>query len=409
MSIAEPALRNTATAYGGVAKVFHWLTAFLILTAIPLGVVANNWPYDTSAALATKGVLFSLHKTTGLIAFFVALLRILWALAQPKPGLLHPDRKLESWLAETVHWLLYASMIIVPLSGWLHHAATTGFAPVWWPFGQSLPFVPVNDGVAHFFAGWHWVFTKVLAASVLLHVAGALKHHFVDRDLTLARMLPGRTTAATAAAAAGHGRAPVWTALAVYAAAMAAGSALGLSDRQGGATQATRLAAAPSQWVVQDGTLGIAVVQMGSPLEGRFDTWTAAIEFDPDAPDPVKGDVTVEIAIDSLTLGSVTGEALKPEFFAAEAHPTATFAADIVEVEGDDAYRADGTLTLKGVEQPLSMPFTLVIDGDTATMEGAATIDRRAFDIGTENYNDEKTVAFSVDVTVALTATRDED
>jgi len=405
MSTAAPALANSPATYGGVAKTFHWLTALLILTALPLGVIANNWPYDTSAQLATKAMLFSIHKTVGVSAFFVALLRILWALSQPKPALLHPDRRLEAFAAETVHWLLYVSLVIVPLSGWLHHAATTGFAPIWWPFGQSLPFVPKNDAVAGFFAAWHWLFTKVLIAAVALHIAGAVKHHVIDRDATLARMLPGRRVE-TAPAAEAESRAPVWAAAGLWAVMIAAGSALGLSGGPAEGVQ-TQLDAAPSDWAVQEGTLAITVTQMGSQVEGSFADWTAAIAFDPDAPGAVKGDVEVQIAITSLTLGSITSEAMKPEFFAAEEYPTASFAADIRDAEGENAYLADGTLTLKGTEQPVTLPFTLQLDGDTARMEGSVTLDRRDFGIGTENYDDESSVAFDVQVNVALTATRE--
>lgn len=406
MATAEPTFANTVQSYGAVAKTFHWLTALLILTAIPLGLIANEWPYDTSAQLAVKRTLFSIHKTLGVAAFFVALGRILWAASQPKPGLLHADRRLESWLAETTHWLLYASLVIVPLSGWLHHSATSGYAPIWWPFGQSLPFVPVDDALANFFAAWHWVFTKVLGVAVLLHIAGALKHHFVDRDVTLARMLPGRAVAASATA--GHARAPIWSAVGIWAVAIAGASALALAYEAEEALAGPELAVQPSGWAVQEGTLAITVVQAGSETEGQFDRWQAAINFAEDAEGPVKGDVTVDIAIPSLTLGSVTGEALKPEFFAAEEYPTATFAAEIRKPDeaGPDAFVADGTLKLKGTEMPLSLPFTLQLDGDTAEMQGQTVIDRREFGIGTNSYNDEATVAFDVTVDVQLTATR---
>ena len=404
MSLAEPVLGNSPRSYGSVAKTLHWLTALLILTAIPLGVVANNLPYDTSDQLATKGWLFSLHKTVGIAAFMVAVLRILWATSQPKPALLHPDRRLESWAAETVHWMLYASLVIVPLSGWLHHAATQGFAPILWPLGQSLPLVPVNDGIAHFFAAWHWLFTKVLVASLILHIAGAMKHHLIDRDDTLRRMLPGRIVAGDALT--GHPRGPVMVAVAIWAALLAGGSALGLAT-QDRAAPVPQLVAQPSGWVVQDGTLGITATQFGSLVEGRFTNWTAAIEFDPDATGPEMGTVTVQIAIPSVILGSVTSEALKPEFFDADAHPTATFDAVILMAEGENAFVADGTLTLKGTTMPLSLPFTLTLADDTARMDGQTVIDRRAFGIGTTSYADEQTVAHDVTVSVSLTATRD--
>ena len=154
---------NTPRSYGSVTKTFHWLTVLLILTAIPLGIIANKIAYDTSEALEFKAFLFSMHKTVGVTAFFVALSRILWALSQPKPAGLHPERRAESFLAELVHWLLYGSLLLVPLSGWIHHASTSGFAPILWPFGQDLPMVPKSESLAALTAGLHIVFERVLA------------------------------------------------------------------------------------------------------------------------------------------------------------------------------------------------------------------------------------------------------
>ena len=119
------ALRNTNTTYGAVAKTFHWLTALLILSAIPLGIIASNLAHglqDPSATpdeatITLTATLFSLHKTIGITVFFVALGRIAWALGQRKPGLLNGDNAPEAWLAETVHWLLYGSLVAVPLFG----------------------------------------------------------------------------------------------------------------------------------------------------------------------------------------------------------------------------------------------------------------------------------------------------
>ena len=130
--------RNSQTHYGSVTKLFHWLTALLILTALPLGVF-GSYGIDTTteAGISQAAWVFSLHKTIGISAFLVAVLRILWALTNTKPGLLNADHKLEATAAEVVHWLLYISLVIVPLSGWLHHAAASGFAPILWPLGQS--------------------------------------------------------------------------------------------------------------------------------------------------------------------------------------------------------------------------------------------------------------------------------
>lgn len=177
-------MANTQARFGGVAKSFHWLTALLILTMIPLGIIADKWPFDSSEALATKAMIFSLHKTLGLLTFAVALARILWASVQPRPAMLPIESRAQAFAAAAVHWALYGALVLVPLSGWIHHAASTGFAPIWWPFGQTLFFVPQSVALADAFAGLHFAFNLVLVISLILHIGGALKHHLIDRDAT---------------------------------------------------------------------------------------------------------------------------------------------------------------------------------------------------------------------------------
>lgn len=392
-------LSNTATRYGSVAKVFHWLTAALILAIIPLGIVANELPFATSEELARKALLFSLHKTLGVAVFFVALARIGWALGQVKPGALHPDRRAETLLAEVVHWLLYGSLVIAPLTGWVHHAATTGFAPIWWPFGQSLPFVPKDEGLAHLFGALHWWLTKVMAAAVFLHIAGALKHALIDRDATLGRMWFG---GGDGPAAAPHRRAV--TAPLVALAIFATISALAVTT-SGGAHRETPLtadlAAVASDWAVTEGSIAITVQQFGTAVAGEFSDWTAAISFDPDAAGPALGQVEVTINIASLALGSVTDQAMGPDFFDTARFPTASFAGPILDTA--DGLIVDGTLTLKGAVVPVTLPFTLILEGETATATGAVSVIRHDFAIGDA---DEGTLGGEVVISVALKATR---
>jgi cytochrome b561/polyisoprenoid-binding protein YceI len=390
-----------AITYGTVTKTFHWLTALLILTVIPLGAIANRLPYETNEQLAFKAQLFSFHKTLGVIIFAVALARIIWAFTQPKPATLHPDRKAETLLAETVHWLLYISLVAVPLTGWIHHAATSGFAPIWLPISQNLPLIPKDEGIAKLFAGLHWAWSKIMVGSILLHVAGALKHHFVDKDATLRRMWFG-TSDTTAAAHKGNLTAPV-AAIFVYAIVTGLGAFAGLYTAKSTGTQ-IELAAVSSDWTVTEGSIDITVQQLGSPVTGSFGDWTAAIKFDENATG-ILGDVTTTIAIGSLQLGSVTGQAIGADFFDADTFPTAVFAGDIRV--SDTGYVADGTLTIKDTTVPMSLPFTLTLNGDMAQMNAALTIDRRTFQIG-QSMPDETNLAFAVDVNIALTATRGE-
>ncbi len=395
------ALSNTETRYGGVTKSFHWLTALLILTLIPLGWFANQLPYETDAELARKAWMFSLHKTLGVTAFFVAVLRILWALIQPKPGLLNAEKKFESFAAEIVHWLLYGALVIVPLSGWVGHAAAAGFAPIWWPFGQGLPMVPKSVEVEHFFGGVHWVATKILVLSLLLHIAGALKHHLIDRDATLRRMLPGE--AVVGALPEQHqSRKPLIGSVIVWVLAIALGGVIANSSAKE-TIAAVALEDVASEWRVMEGSIGIKVTQFGNEVSGQFEDWTAAITFDETIEIGDVGSVTTTIAIPSLTLGSVTQQAMGADFFDVANHETAVYEA-VIRNE-NDGYEADGTLRIKDQEVPLSLSFSLGLDADVATMRADFDLDRREFGIG-DNVSDEASLAFKVGVAITVTATR---
>lgn len=394
--------RNTATHYGSITKTFHWLTALLILTAFGLGMYGTNAiDYTNKAGISQAAFVFSTHKTVGIAAFFVAVLRILWALGNTKPGLLNADHKLEATLAEIVHWLLYISLVIVPLSGWLHHAADTGFAPIFWPFGDSLPFVPKSEAVSAFFSGWHFVFTKILALSIFLHVAGAIKHHVIDKDDTLRRMLPGKP-ALRSNIDTHHPKGPIIAAVVIYLIAIGGGSAIGMQGKHKDTGAAAELAAVSSDWQVQTGTLGLTVKQFGSDVSGTFEDWTAEIAYDQATQ---TGDLKVTVSIGSLSLGGVTAQALGAEYLNAEMFGTAIYTATIEATE--TSHIAKGMLNLHGVDAPLDLPFTLTIADGVATASGSTTIDRRTHAIGAVQAT-ENNLAFNVGVSFDLTAQKAE-
>lgn len=394
-------LHNTLHSYGPVARSLHWATAALILTLIPLGFIAETTSQAINAPGATPSqtdisrvtLLFSLHKTLGVLTLALAVIRILWAVTQPRPAPLHPGRKLETWAAETVHFTLYGALIAVPLSGWVHHAATTGFAPIW-GIGQTLPFVPQSADIARAASALHGLSVWLLIGSLGAHVAGALKHALIDRDATLSRMARGTPAGGATSHAAPRA---IMAALVLWA-------LIPLAALQSGAFAARAtgptLEQAQSDWTVTEGTLGIAITQMGKRVEGAFSDWTAAIRFDPETG---SGEVSITVAIASLSLGSVAQQALGADYFDAATHPTAQFTAPITR--GADGYVAAGTLMIKDHAIPLTLPFTLVLEGTTATAQGQTRTDRRDFAIGV-GQTDAGTLGFDVEIAFELTATR---
>ncbi|ATG49349.1 cytochrome B [Celeribacter ethanolicus] len=399
-------LTNTATRYGALARFFHWAIALLILTDIALGLIGENTPRtaETAAGLTT---LYSVHKTIGVAVLGLAVLRILWAITQPKPVPVHPERKAETLLAEVIHWMLYGAIVIMPLSGWVMHSAETGFAPILWPFGQDLPFVPKSEDVAHMAGAVHGLSALVIYLTVALHVAGALKHAVIEKDGVLSRMSRG-TDAGVEGEAHASALPPVlaavlWIAVVAFPFVMPAperpdGTAAPMEQAQ---VEQAELASDLPSWTVDQGSLTISVKQMGAPVEGSFANWSAAIAYDEATG---TGEVTVTIDTTSLTLGSVTQQAMGPEFFNTETYATATFEGEISRIEGA-SHQAVGTLTLVGQEVPVTLAFDLTIDGDTATMSGTSTLDRRDFGMGA-GYADEGTVGFAVEVATTLTAVR---
>lgn len=400
-------LTNTHSHYGTVSKLFHWTIAALIFTVIPLGLIAESLPLDTSASAARKAMLFSAHKTVGVAIFFLALARILWALINPHPVLLNSERNVEAFAARVAHWLLYGSLVLVPLFGWIHHAATTGFAPIWWPFGQSLPFVPQSAYVAKVFSALHMIFERVMVFTILAHVAGALKHHLFDKDATLRRMLPGKPEVDVAPPAKpAKARWPLLGALTVWGCALVIGAVLGLFPaRTNEAISEAALPEVQSQWQVTEGEIAIEISQLGSKVSGSFNDWTARITYD-DTPlitTEKRGDVDVSIAIASLQLGSVAEQAQEPDYFDSTTFPTARFVGEIIEII--DGNELVGTLTIKGTSHEVAFPVTIKTENGEATASGWVELDRRTFGIGT-SMEDESTLGYSVIVRITLEAKR---
>ncbi|MGB7306264.1 MAG: cytochrome b [Burkholderiaceae bacterium] len=172
--------------YNGMAILLHWLIAILVIAGFLLGVTMVDMKFSP-----TKLQYFSWHKWIGITVFIAALIRIAWRLThQPPPPLPgQPDWQLR--IASITHLMLYLLLIAVPLTGWLYSSAA-GFKTVY--FGL----IPIPDLIAKS-AQWkdglkqlHWALNSLMAALVVVHAGAAMKHQFIDKDKTLARMLPGR-------------------------------------------------------------------------------------------------------------------------------------------------------------------------------------------------------------------------
>lgn len=172
--------------YSSSAIALHWLVALLIFVTFPLGVYMHDLPLSPE-----KLRLFSYHKWIGITILMLALLRVLWRLTHQPPPL--PD-SIAAWqrhASRIVHGLLYVLILAIPLSGWLMSSAK-GVQTVW--FGLlPLPDLLARDkALGELLQTVHMSLNLCLASLVLAHVGAALKHHFIDKDEVLTRMLPRR-------------------------------------------------------------------------------------------------------------------------------------------------------------------------------------------------------------------------
>lgn len=177
-------LRNTTAQWGIVAKSLHWLVAVGVLAMIPLG-----WIWTTMALSPTKLELANLHKSLGIALLALMAIRTGWRLANPVPRAPAGTPRWQRWIAAVTHWLLYAVLLAMPLTGWLINSAANFPLKVFGLF--PLPaLVEPNDPLKEQAELAHLALSWCLIVLLVVHVAAALYHHFRLRDPVLQRMLP---------------------------------------------------------------------------------------------------------------------------------------------------------------------------------------------------------------------------
>jgi cytochrome b561 len=224
--LTKPA--SSVTRYSRVAMWLHWLIAALVLSTIPIGwystwgQVAPPRPASAPQAAPAKQAdaanvqttaptltpppspppsakspaqqnATNIHKTIGVVILFLTVLRIGWRLTHKPPALPETMARPLRWIARTSHALFYALLVVMPVSGWWLSSAVPNPRRHAFGFGIfDIPFLPVTQswpaaGLARFI---HTSLVWLMVGLAVLHIVAALKHHFVDKDDILKRMLP---------------------------------------------------------------------------------------------------------------------------------------------------------------------------------------------------------------------------
>ena len=172
------------TRYTRTAKALHWLMAILFFGLLALGFYMHDLPLSPD-----KLKLYSWHKWAGVSAFLLVWFRLFWRVTHRPPALPDTMPRVMQMAAHAGHFVLYALMIAIPLSGWLMSSAK-GFQVVYFGVLPLPDLVGKSEDLGDLLKEVHEALNFGLLALVGLHVAGTLKHVIIDKDGTLRRMLP---------------------------------------------------------------------------------------------------------------------------------------------------------------------------------------------------------------------------
>ncbi|NYT86741.1 cytochrome b [Pollutimonas harenae] len=172
--------------YTRTAIFLHWLVAAGLIGTFTVGFFMQDLPLSP-----TKLKVYSWHKWAGVTLLLLVATRLCWRLTHAAPPLPTNMSPTARFTAHAAHWLLYALMLAIPLSGWTMSSAV-GFPVVWFGVIQLPDLVPKDKALGAALKQAHQVLNYTLLVMVIAHLAAALKHHFIDRDTVLSRMLPYR-------------------------------------------------------------------------------------------------------------------------------------------------------------------------------------------------------------------------
>ncbi|MEM9370706.1 MAG: cytochrome b [Pseudomonadota bacterium] len=187
------ALFNRRDGWGWPARLIHWSSGAVILFLLVVGTYMNNFVDDVYEQFA----LFQTHKSWGVVAFMLGVLRLVWRAINSTPELPNTMNGIERLGAKASHLLLYLLVILMPLSGWLMASASPlqdsyGIKNmVFGIFELPDPFVPGSMELEAIFSTIHTAAAITLSVMILLHAAAAIRHQFVKRDGLIRRMIVG--------------------------------------------------------------------------------------------------------------------------------------------------------------------------------------------------------------------------
>jgi len=358
--------KSAVTRYNNIAISFHWLMALLIVGMLIGGKVMVS--LDETSAI--RFWMTQWHKTFGILILLLAVLRLLWRLSHRSPT--HPENApaWEHFAANVSHIVLYALLFIAPISGWMLVSVsplnidTFLFNVIPWPHLPWLTDLADKESAEHLLAEIHEIATGILIFLLLVHIAGALKHHLIDKDNVLTRMLPNRE--------ARTGRSMFGMLAALVLGSMVA--VFGYSSMN------------PSVSLkAGDSAVSAIATVTGDLTTINFTESTVTTSLSEDA----GAENSLEAVVNTAALASenqqVQSSLPDADWFNSDEYPQASFESTLIEAKGNGLFSVTGNLSIKGIDQTQQFDLQITDENGQKLAKGEFTIDRTSYQLGLDS------------------------
>lgn len=392
--------------YSSLQKWFHWVIAGLILLQYLLILLAEQTQEDGSRV--QQLALIANHKSFGITILILACIRILLRIKLGSPPLPIAMPTWQQKASELSHASLYILIFALPITGWLMSSANA-YSVSWFNVVALPDFVEPNEDLGALLGALHELLWDVLIVIVFVHVIAALKHHLLDKDNVLTRMVSKSSLIS----------AILILSVSLYVAGfkITSKSTEAMEPTSTASeTQETFLNQTPKEvsslplWIIdyQNSKILFNGEQAGAPFSGTWQQWEGRLQFDPaSVTETSLAQANFDVSVDIMSVESNDDERdetiLSSDFFDVANFPRARFQANKFAKVGDNI-QANGVLTLKGISQPTILTFSVETQDNLVVLRGNAKLNRHSWQIGIGDWADPTWVGSEVTVEVLVTA-----
>lgn len=379
--------------FSSIARFFHWLIAGLIISQYLLAELAENAKSD--GRVLDQLAILANHKSIGILILVLALLRVAYRLKYPPIKTAEEMPVWQHHASNVSHVLLYVFLFCLPLSGWLMSSAKA-YSVSWFNLFTLPDLIAPSESIADFFHATHHYLSEALFIVAVIHVAAALKHHFIDKDTVMLGMA-GRKSYVLMI---------VTILLCVVTLGRFIASQVNQTAPQNNTVQTVDDEFSKSDlalWKVdyQDSYIKFTGDQAGAAFTGKWQQWQADIQFNAETLSKSRFNVTIDPS-SGFTQDQERDDTIRSsDFFDVAQFPKAVYQANVFK-KIENKYQSEGTLTMKGFSAKAQLTFEVIQQGSKTVLIGTSPIDRLQWNIGSGDWVDTSWVGQEVMVEVRV-------